>query len=170
MAQTWEFRDKAWAKGSLLCLATTHRMQQLKSEIQPHINNFMIMPRVTLWYLKSTFSQQLQSAKKQSHIPPHFQIVSYIPSCWLTPDLRTVIPSQPVCSSHQIHWLESCNTSALLVHKDMPVWLLQHPDVPGAPYLCHLFNWVHNSMRELGSGTDQHGCVLRDSSPHCLKI
>jgi len=52
----------------------------------------------------------------------------------------------------------------------MLVLLLQHPEVPGALYLCHLFNRVHNSMRELGSGTDQHSCVLRDSSPHCLKI
>lgn len=40
----------------------------------------------------------------------------------------------------------------------------------GVSYLCHLFNGVHNSMWELGSRTDQHGCVPWDSSPHCLKI
>lgn len=150
--------------------AMTQHVHQLESKIQPHANSFMTMPRANFWFLKPTSSQQLQSTKKISYTSLHFQTTSYIPCSWLTPDLRTVIPSQPVCSSHQIHWLASWNPSALLAKKIMLVLLLQYPEVPGAPYLCHLFNRVHNSMWELGSRTDQHGCVLRDSSPHCLKI
>lgn len=143
-----------------------------ESKIQPHTNSFMTMPQANFWFLKPTSSQQLQSTekKKESYMSLHFQTMSYIPCCWLTPDLRTVILSWPVCSSHQIHWLASWNPYALLVQKDMLVLLLQHPELPEAPYLCHFFNRIHNSMWELGSRTDQHGCVLRDSSPHCLKI